>query len=225
MKEKAPKGFSKQCKECQTWNVKNSIECTECGAELKTSDGMQFVQPIKNMVKVEEMKVYLKSKSLRNWALFTLGINSALRISDLLVLKVSDVVDEKGHIRDRIKVKEIKTSKTKTFPFSAKVTDALSIYIASENPTDALFPSRQGSEAITRIQCHRLLKGVALEVGIEDNISTHSMRKTWAYQAYMKGVPLIQIMDALNHSSEDMTKRYLGITQAALDEVYMSMDL
>lgn len=186
---------------------------------------MEFVQPIKEKAKIEEMKNYLKSKSLRNWALFVLGINSALRISDLLILNVDDVMDENGHIRERIKVKEIKTSKTKTFPFTPKVIDALATYIKSENPTTVLFPSRKGSGAITRFQALNILKSAAEEVGIKDNIGTHSLRKTWAYQAYMKGVPLIQIMDALNHSSEAMTLRYLGITQSSLDEVYMGMDL
>ena len=186
---------------------------------------MEFVQPIKDKTKIEEMKTYLKSKSLRNWALFTLGINSALRISDLLILKVNDVMDENGKIRDRIKIKEIKTNKTKTFPFSPKVIDALATYIASEKPNDALFPSQKGGEAISRIQAHRFLKEAAKKVGVKENVSTHSMRKTWSYQAYMKGVPIVQISDALNHSSEKITRRYLGLDQDSLDEVYLDMDL
>jgi integrase len=188
---------------------------------------MEFVQPIKDKAKIEEMKIYLKSKSLRNWALFTLGINSALRISDLLALNVDNVMDEVGNIRERIKVKEIKTSKSKTFPFTAKVTDALNTYIKTEKPINALFPSRKGGHciSITRFQALNILKEAAKEVGIIDNIGTHSLRKTWAYQAYMKKVPLIKIMDALNHSSEAMTLRYLGLTQSGLDEVYMDMDL
>jgi len=186
---------------------------------------LEFVQPIKDKAKIEEMKTFLKSKSLRNWALFTLGINSALRISDLLILTVDDVMDENGNIRERIKVKEIKTSKSKTFPFTPKVIDALKTYIESERPNSVLFPSRKGEGAITRFQALNILKSTAKEVGIKDNIGTHSLRKTWAYQAYMKKVPLIQIMDVLNHSSEDMTLRYLGITQSNLDEVYMGMDL
>ena len=45
---------------------------------------LELVQPIRSKEKIEQMKKYLKSKSLRDWALFTLGINSGLRISDLL---------------------------------------------------------------------------------------------------------------------------------------------
>lgn len=187
---------------------------------------MEFVQPIKSKIKIEEMKVYLKSKSLRDWALFTLGINSALRISDLLKLQVDDVIDENGNIRERIKVKEIKTSKTKSFPFTMKVIASLNEYIKSEHPSESLFPSRQqGGKTITRFRAYSILKTAANKVGIMENIGSHSLRKTWAYQAYVKGVPLAKIMVALNHSTEAMTLRYLGITQDNLDEVYMDMDL
>jgi integrase len=64
------------------------------------------------------MKKILMSNSLRNHCLFTLGINSGLRISDLLKLKISDVIDENGKIRERITLREKKTNKTKDFPIS-----------------------------------------------------------------------------------------------------------
>lgn len=217
--------ITKYCKECGTGAIVNSAICTSCGAELKTSDGMQFVSPIKNTDDIEKMKKYLKSKSLRDWALFTLGINSALRISDLLNLKVNDVIDEDGTIRDRIKLREIKTKKTKTFPFSAKVKDALGMYIVSEHPTDALFPSRKGGKAITRQQAHTILSEAAKKIDIKGHISTHSMRKTFAYNAWINEVPITKISEILNHSSEKITRRYLGLTQDSLDEVYLDMDL
>ena len=44
---------------------------------------LELVQPIRSKEKIEQMKKYLKSKSLRDWALFTLGINSGLRISEI----------------------------------------------------------------------------------------------------------------------------------------------
>jgi len=49
---------------------------------------MHFVEPIRDRKKLEVMKAVLKSKSLRNYAIFVLGINSGLRVSDLLNLKV-----------------------------------------------------------------------------------------------------------------------------------------
>ncbi|RNC29975.1 MAG: hypothetical protein AWM53_00199 [Candidatus Dichloromethanomonas elyunquensis] len=63
---------------------------------------MEFVQPIRDKKALETMKKLLRSSNLRDYCLFVLGINSGLRISDLLTLKVSDVLDEKGKIKDRI---------------------------------------------------------------------------------------------------------------------------
>src|SRR3989304_3942563 len=104
---------------------------------------MEFVQPIRDRAKIEEMKQYLKLKSLRDYTLFTLGINSGLRISDLLKLNISDVIDEKGKVIDRIDIRERKTGKAKTFPFNTNAYNALTEYIASIDDTQiSLFASQ-----------------------------------------------------------------------------------
>lgn len=52
---------------------------------------MEFVQPIRSVKKLEEMKKVLRCRSERDWFLMVMGINVGLRISDLLPLKVNDV--------------------------------------------------------------------------------------------------------------------------------------
>jgi len=223
---KKSENFTKTCKECGTPAIKNSIECTSCGAELKTSNGMGTVEPIKSKKDIEAMKVYLKSKSLRDWALFVLGINSALRISDLLKLNISDVTDEHGKIRERILVKEIKTSKAKNFPFNTNVKNVLTEYLSTipSNQT-VLFASRKGNEAITRVQAHRILSEAAKEVGIKEPVGTHSCRKSFAYALYEAGVDLTRIQSLLNHSSPKETIRYIGLNQLQNDQIYMNLNL
>lgn len=76
---------------------------------------MEFVQPIRDKKQIEAIKKYLRGSNLRDYCLFTLGINSALRVSDLLKLKISDILDEKKKVKDRIQIKEKKTGKDKTF--------------------------------------------------------------------------------------------------------------
>jgi len=218
--------FTKTCKECGTPALKNSIECTSCGAKLKTSNGMGTVEPIKSKKDIEAMKNYLKSKSLRDWALFVLGINSALRISDLLKLRVSDVCDENGKIKERIIVTEIKTSKRKNFPLNNNVKSALLEYL-SIIPSNqiVLFASRKGDESITRQQAHRILSESAKKVGIKEPVSTHSCRKSFAYALYEAGVDLTRIQSLLNHSSPKETIRYIGLNQLQNDQIYMDLNL
>ncbi|MEA4872583.1 MAG: site-specific integrase, partial [Synergistaceae bacterium] len=71
--------------------------------------GMQMVQPIRDIRKIEAMKKILRAGGKRNELLFILGINSALRVSDLLGLKVADVLDEKGKLKDAVSLNERKT--------------------------------------------------------------------------------------------------------------------
>jgi len=93
--------------------------------------------------------------------LFILGINSGLRISDLLTLKVSDVCDSKGKIKDRIVIREKKTNKLKDFPLGETSKKALKEYVVSLNPAEALFASRKGYKPITRQQAYRILNDAA----------------------------------------------------------------
>ena len=78
---------------------------------------MEFVQPIRDIKQIETIKKLLKQQSVRDYCLFVLGINSGLRISDLLKLRISDVT-ENGKVKDRIRLREMKTNKFKDFPIS-----------------------------------------------------------------------------------------------------------
>ena len=67
---------------------------------------MKTVEPIRSPAKILAIKKNLKMEnSPRNYLLFTIGVNSALRSSDLLGLKVSDVIDGKGDIKDYLYVR------------------------------------------------------------------------------------------------------------------------
>lgn len=189
---------------------------------------MERVDPIRDKKKLDAMKKYLKGQSVRDYLMFMIGISSALRISDILQLKMSDLWDG-NKITPCIRIREKKTDKAKIFPITKNLEGAFKAYIQEYNPTslDAyLFASRKGNNTpITRQQAHIIISNAAKAVGITDTISTHSMRKTWGYWAYRSGVSLALIMEALNHSNIKETKRYLGITQDELNEVYIDLNL
>lgn len=186
---------------------------------------MNFVEPIRDKKKIDAMKTYLRGRNLRDFALFTLGINSGLRISDLLRLTVADVTDERGQILDRIELKEKKTGKTKEFPLGDTSRKALKEYLAAVQPRDSLFPSKKGGRALRRQHVWTVLSQAASAVGIKARVGTHTLRKTFGYQAYKQGSDISVIQQLLNHSSPQVTLRYIGITKDDLDKVYLNLNL
>jgi integrase len=194
---------------------------------------MELVEPIRSKKQLENMKRYLKDHSLRDWLLFTLGINSGLRISDLLSLQVKDVKD-----KDRITLRESKTGKAKDFPMGDKTKKAVAEYLKESGLTSGpLFPSRKALGAkgkdgnstghISRQQAYDILNNAAKSkaVGIKEAIGTHTLRKTFGYHAYLAGHDITRIQALLNHSSPSVTLRYIGITKDELDSIYISLDL
>lgn len=187
---------------------------------------MEFVQPIRNLKQIETIKKLLKSQNMRDYCLFVFGINSGLRISDLLKLRISDIA-ENGKIKDRIRLREKKTNKFKDFPLSTSTKSALKDYLKIRNYTEdePLFISRKNKGFLLRQQAYKIINDVAKSVGIKEKIGTHTLRKTFGYHAYNNGYDITLIQKLFNHSSPSVTLRYIGITQDKLDDVYMSLDL
>jgi integrase len=188
---------------------------------------VNLVSPIRDKKQIELMKLYLKEKSTRDYLLFMVGISSALRISDILKLKVEDVWDGRRP-KEFIRLSEQKTGKIKAFPITENLSKALKQYMKEYKPNqdDYLFKSRKGdNRPISRQQASNILSKAGEYVGIKEPINTHSMRKTWGYHAYKNGTSLALIMEALNHSSIGNTKKYIGITQDDLNQVYINLNL
>ena len=181
---------------------------------------MISVDPIRDEQKIQTMKSYLKGKNLRDHALFVVGINIALRITDLLVLTWGDVVDENG------KFKEIRLLEGKTKKERRRALEELLESLDGYSMDDYLFQSREGAQKpLSRQQALNILKNAAIAVGIKDNVGTHSLRKTWGYHAWKKGFNPAIIMETLNHSDLTVTKRYLGIQQDDINNLYGSLKL
>ena len=184
-------------------------------------DTIEIVEPIRDKRKIDAMKKYLKGKNVRDYVLFVMGINSGLRISDLLNLQVEDVRD-----KERITLREKKTGKTKDFPLSDSSRKILDDYLRTKNlTTGPLFPSRKGAAAISRVQAYLIINEAAKAVGIKYSVGTHTLRKTFGYWAYQQGIDVTRIQQLLNHSSPGITLRYIGITKEELDNIYINLNL
>jgi len=189
---------------------------------------LEFVEPIRDKRKIEAMKKVLRGTNMRDYCLFVLGINSGLRVSDLLRLNIEDVLSEKGKVMDRIVIKEQKTGKTKNFSIGANAKKAIEEYLekrASYLRAEPLFISRKGNTSIQRVQAWKALNQAAEAAGITDKVGTHTLRKTFAYHAYQQGKDITLIQKLLNHSSPSVTLAYIGITQDEMDDVYLTLNL
>ncbi|MDC2864672.1 site-specific integrase [Bacillus sp. BP-3] len=172
---------------------------------------MNFVQPIRDSEKIQQIKDHLKEKSERNYILFVMGINTGLRISDILKLKVGDL---KG---SHISMREMKTGKQKRIQITAALRRELKWFIKEREDHEYLIKSRQGSNRpIGRSMAYKILRNTAAEFGL-DEIGTHTLRKTFGYHMYMQTKNIALLMEIFNHSSERVTLRYIGVNQDAMD--------
>ena len=188
---------------------------------------MSTTAPIRDLNDLRALSDYfLRRDEFRNNAMLIVGVHTALRITDLLRLRWSDVYDERLEaFRPHITLTEQKTGKRKCIALNDEAIAALEQCLLGRE-SKYIFAGRKGNRPISRSQAWRIIKDAAVAVGLTDLISCHSLRKTWGYHAWVSGAisPVI-IMEIYNHSSYEVTKRYLGIEQDELDRAYREMKL
>lgn len=193
---------------------------------------MSVTYPIKNKKMLKQFKDYYVSikPNLRNYTMIVMGLNTAFRIGDLLRLQWRDVYDEKKQeFRRHIRITEQKTGKERMVAVNQTEQQALVQYYEMNRPsaqTDYLFQSRKQKGApLSRYQAYRIIKEAAQSTGLEEHIGCHSLRKTFGYHAWKQGTQPAMLMDLYNHSSYQVTQRYLGIEQDERDHVYLHIEL
>ncbi len=196
---------------------------------------MNFVEPIRDLKKIAQIKNLLRGQgNIRDLLLFELGINSALRVSDLLDIRVLDVFSSIDTPTDFFDVKEEKTGKANRITITPKVKETLKLYAETypevvKNPNHYIFFAKKkfpnGIEAIKRGMSWIILSKLCEAVGLKGNFGNHTLRKTWGYQARIQGIPLEIIQHKLNHSSLAVTQKYLWITADEIAEACNKLDL
>jgi integrase len=181
-----------------------------------------MVDPIRDLKAINKIKRLLKKTSPRDYLLFVLGINNGLRISDLLNLKVEQVIDlEPGEI---LTIKEKKTGKKNILMINKAVYEALELYLGAVElkDSDPLFKSLKGKKAITTPAASNLIKKWTTKAGLRGNFASHTLRKTFGYiQRTQFGVSFEILCKRFNHSNPAVTMRYLGIEDREVSEILL----
>ena len=176
---------------------------------------MNTAQPIRSEQELKDFMNFYEQVQYhpRNQLLLTMGLNTALRISDLLSV-------------------EAKTGKASNIYLNEKITVQLQKYyqfLASGRSFkisgDAYLFCGKDADPISSVQAYRIIRKAAENSGLSGVISPHSLRKTFGYYAWKQGVPPVLLMEIYHHSSFDITKRYLGIEQDDRDEVFRKICL
>lgn len=170
------------------------------------------VQPLRTKEELDDMKWSLRRNcSERDYYLFLFGINTGLRVSDILPLKVKDV---RNQIHIRIVQRKNKQVRNVKIGHFGNYTDE---YIKGMKDEDYLFASRKGHKPISDTQAYRALRKAG-EMVDRDDVGTHTMRKTFGYFHYKRNKDVATLQQIFSHSSPSITKRYIGITQEELDD-------
>jgi len=166
-----------------------------------------------------------------NWKfalLISVGIFTGLRISDILSLHWSDILN-----KDFLGVVEIKTKKYRRVKLNKQLLEIVSrIFKAQKisDPETLIFLNRWGTKAIRTQYVNTTLKKLFIKYKVTKDgtsISAHSLRKTFGRRIWEVNQnsekALVILSEVLKHSSVATTKIYLGIREEEISEIYMNL--
>lgn len=191
---------------------------------------MSTTEPIRNKQDLKQFMDFYRvtQPNPRNYALILFGLYTALRISDILTLKWDMIYDfDNNFFLEHLYIQEKKTGKTNVIALNNHLKSALQLHFQTQLPQtgDYIFTKRTDhTKPLNRSQAFRIVKRAAETATHSQNISCHSLRKTFGYHAWKQGTPPALLMDIYNHSAYDITKRYLGIHQDERDSIFTGID-
>jgi len=178
------------------------------------------MEPIRSLKDIKTIKKNILEDRPRDLTLFTVGINTNLRASDLLQIKAGMVRGLKP--MDEIEIKEKKTKKPRRITLNQACTEAIQRLLASRPYQDVefLFSSQRG-DVLTVPSVNRLIKGWCDQINLKGNYGSHTLRKTWGYhQRVTFGMGLPELMVCFNHSTQKQTLDYLCVQPEEIKSVY-----
>jgi len=201
-------------------------------------------EPIKSIDDINRISKYLIAhRRYRDNMLFIVGINFGLRVSDLRMLRFSNLINDNYMFKDSFPVFEKKTRNTRTrkknryITINTAVVEAITLYLENTpnvRMSDYMFRSESNhgsnvNEPLSIKSIDRILKGIANDLNITVKISTHSLRKTFGYHQMLMSNndnrKLLLLQKIFNHSSPAQTLDYIGITGEEIEEAYKKLNL
>lgn len=156
----------------------------------------------------------------RDYLLFLMGIKTGYRISELLSLRVRDVLGDEI----TVKAKNTKTKKSHTVLVAPDLKIAIQRYVKGMSPDDHLYISRSTRRKLTRFGALRILQSYYTRLGLQGNLGSHTLRKTFAMRVYeLSGHDIYMTQSLLGHSDIGTTVKYLDLQAKARVSIMMSV--
>lgn len=163
---------------------------------------MTECSPIKDIYTIEKIKdLYKKKKQLRDLLLFELGINTGLRLKDLLKLKVKDVIN-----------KHYLVNQKQTFFLSDEIRNLIVKITNNQKSSEYLFQSKSKKQ-LDRTSVFYSFKDICSELALPKDISVASWRKTFAYHHYQKYKDLSYLQWLFNQTTVDVTLNFIDVQE------------
>ncbi|MEW4283123.1 tyrosine-type recombinase/integrase [Priestia koreensis] len=174
---------------------------------------MEYVEAFRDIKQINAMKRYLKKHSERDYVLFVFGINTGMKITEMLDIRVGELMEDGEHIKTFYEY--LHHEQPKEVYLNQKIKQAVLHYIQHRALTaeDYLFKSARTNNPITRQQAYRIVHQAGEAIGFTGKIGTNSMRKTFGYHAYKRGVAISLLQKIFNHSTRSETLKYIGISK------------
>jgi len=179
---------------------------------------------------VQTLRNNVRGKPLQE-LLLNLGVDLFLRSSDLLSLKVKDVISESGKVKTEVKVKQKKTGRTTlSIPLSKNSINSIKKHLVGRDLDSWIFvgnKSHYTKSPITQKQYSRIVKKWMSSLGVADlnNYSTHSARKTKPSEIFKQTQNVEVCRRLLGHSDISATSCYLGIQDSDALEVARNINI
>jgi integrase len=182
------------------------------------------VEPIRYLADIKRIKNFLVNRP-RDLALFTLGINSPLRVSDLLRLTYDQVRGLSPG--DFLVIHEKRTGRRFKVGFNNACCAAIANLDAAhpdrsgrKTASHFLFSSRRG-DVLLPSSVHRLAKSWCKAIGLEGNYGANSLRKTWGYHQFATfGTDLSRLSTYFNHATRRQTLDYLCLSPEDFKSIF-----
>jgi len=188
---------------------------------------MITVEPIKELKDIKNLKKLLSDKPM-DLTLFTIGINTNLRASDILGIKAHQV-KELPLTGGKLRIKEKKTGKIRWVNLNGACMRAITKLMGAVeyDPDDFLFRSQRANKNGERVwsvpYVNAKVKGWCREINLKGNYGSHTLRKTWGYHqriTFKRDLPILT--QAFNHASQKQTLDYLCIQEQEVEDVFQN---